>query len=276
MLVERIRLFWAKCKFVRLIVFLALLIGALFLVLLIGSRYYTESSAATKGIVGTLLGAITGGCFTLLGSLFNYKRTQKASTAIRRKNTIYKPLYDELMEIDSDILVENPYPHYVVFKIGPQTELRHPQYTVWGRITKDARYFEVPIKLRKAMEELYEAIEEYIDARKMAVSSLSRIYNEEISKLSTKPKEKWYEPGEVYLSDLIGKREMEETFVAQVIETNCNDETSSLRQVLRERGSTDTDYKKYIDARSVWDKKEKYVLKLLAYYIQYSMAKYEV
>ena len=113
------------------------------------------------GLLGTLLGAVLGGVFSLLGSVTVSKQQIKAQNQIRRKNTIYKPLYDELVEIHYDILKQNPYPSIIQFQKGVQTIIPHPQFAVWGRIKADSRYLETPRKLTKLMDKLVDEVQSF-------------------------------------------------------------------------------------------------------------------
>ena len=207
MLIEKIKLFFAKHKILTIIV---LAILAIDLCILCVSIYYKNCSNVSeeiKGVAGTLLGAIVGGGFTLMGSLVINKNAQKATNAIKRKNVIYKPLYDELTVIHNDILIENPYPHFIRFEIGPQTIIRHPQYTVWGRIKNDARLFEVPSKLKKSMEELYTAMKNYLQIRSEAVKALDQIYRNALKEITNREISESSNVGDTLLSYVLtGKR----------------------------------------------------------------------
>ncbi len=119
----------------------------------------------TVAVVGTLLGAIIGGVFTLIGSVYVNKKQLKAQTHIKKKNLIYKPLYDELCAIENDILSDNPFPSMIVFETRDFGGLKYPQYTVWGRIKSDTRYLETPEALISEMECLYSKIVEYLKTR---------------------------------------------------------------------------------------------------------------
>lgn len=119
------------------------------------------SDTTMVGLIGTLLGAVIGGVFSLLGSVTVSKQQIKAQNQIRRKNVIYKPLYDELVEIHYDILKQNPYPGIIQFQKGHQTFRPHPQFAVWGRIKSDSRYLETPRKLTRLMDKLEDEIKGY-------------------------------------------------------------------------------------------------------------------
>lgn len=122
-------------------------------------------SGETIAVIGTLLGAIIGGIFTLIGSVYINRKQLKAQTHIKRKNLIYKPLYDELCEIEYSILAENPFPPMIVFKPMDFGSLKYPQYTVWGRIKSDTRYLETPKNLIFEIDKLFEKIDNYQRAR---------------------------------------------------------------------------------------------------------------
>lgn len=129
------------------------------------------------GVIGTLLGALIGGAFSLIGSVWVNSKQQRAVQNVKRKNIIYSPLYDELVDIQDHILRKNPYPDYIVFKKERQTILPHPQFSAWGRIKSDTRYLEVPDILAKQMEQLEESIHCYQEVRQKADDEIQNILN---------------------------------------------------------------------------------------------------
>jgi hypothetical protein len=134
------------------------------------------------GIIGTLFGAIIGGTFSLLGSVYVNNKQIRASAEVKRKNIIYKPLYDELLEIKKIITVDNPYPTYVTFEKGPQTMCPHPQFSAWGRIKSDSRIIETPKCIRKQFEELYDILDKYQDYRYKSSEDIQKKINEILPK----------------------------------------------------------------------------------------------
>lgn len=136
------------------------------------------------GVAGTLIGAVIGGFFSLMGSVWVNSKQQKATQNIKRKNVIYSPIYDELVDIQNRILIENPYPTIVRFEKGMQTMLPHPQFSAWGRIKADTRYLEVPDLLAKQMEQLEEAVHKYQNIRGSASNEIQKIFNEILRKNS--------------------------------------------------------------------------------------------
>ena len=179
----KIKLFWEKYKVVGMVFFVSI---ATILCLLVFPLLYCgfgNVSETTKGIIGTVIGAIVGGNFTLLGSLIINQNTQKTQNARRRKIEIYKPLYDEIKANDK-ILKSNPYPNFIAFeKIQQDENPNCPHYIEWGKIENDTRIFEVPQDLKNAMGKLYEVIGNYEKQRDLAARALYYIYEEEARKI---------------------------------------------------------------------------------------------
>lgn len=134
-----------------------------------------EINPTVFGVVGTLLGAVIGGFFSFTGSVWVNSKQQRAKQDIRRKEVIYSPLYDELVDIQNRILEVNPFPDYIVFQKGQQTYKPHPQFAVWGCIKGDTRYLEVPKMLINQMERLENAVHKYIDIRNIASDEIQKI-----------------------------------------------------------------------------------------------------
>lgn len=130
----------------------------------------------TIAVIGTLLGAFVGGVFTLIGSIYVNRKQIKAQTHIKKKNLIYKPLYDELIQIN-EILKGNPYPRRIAFKIDKYDNIHTPQYSVWGRIKADTRYLETPKYLICEYELLMSKIDNYIKTYEKIGDEITDIIN---------------------------------------------------------------------------------------------------
>ena len=129
-------------------------------------------------IWGTLFGAVIGGGFTLLGVQFASQKEIQGRFHIKQKNEILSPLYDELKEIHEVILPGNSYPLIVSFEKGTQTIVAHPQYSVWGKIKIDTRYFDTPKSLAIELEKLYGTISDYISYRPVTTKVVVALTNE--------------------------------------------------------------------------------------------------
>ena len=166
----------------RYLIYLILLAIALLVFIKILPYINIPTDATTIGIVGTLLGAIVGGIFTLIGSIYVNNKQLTANFEIKRKNIIYRPLYDELLEVNKIITEENPYPTYIVFEKRTQTIVRHPQLDAWNRINSDSRILETPECLKKQYNKLIDSIKKYEKERNIVNEPIKNALNEELSK----------------------------------------------------------------------------------------------
>jgi hypothetical protein len=116
------------------------------------------------GIFGSLLGAIIGGMLTFTAAIYSQRNQTAARGAVVRKNTIYTPLYDELVSIRA-MLEENPYPQLFELGSGRQTALPHPIFGAWERIKKDSRILQVPQYIANNLEEYTESVRTYLSLR---------------------------------------------------------------------------------------------------------------
>ena len=229
-------------------------------------------------VVGTLLGALIGGVFTLMGSVYVNKKQLKAQNYIKRKNLIYKPLYDELCTIENDVLSENPFPRIIVFKPQDFGNLKYPQYTVWDRIKSDTRYLETPKNLISEMERLYSKIGEYLETRtgkNEEITDLTNgIFQEVIGTQSSIGN----------LGDCVIDYALEDT--QDDICKYCNyglidnvdvteEQRSKINQLFYERCRENASIQKIKKAKQEWDVQQKKVIDLLTDLIQYVNVKYE-
>jgi len=100
--------------------------------------------------IDTLIGAIVGGALALVGSIVVNKIQYKQQAELKRAETIYTPLYDELMKNHYDTLVKTPYPYQdEIGFLGSQRTQKAPQYLAWGSIKLDTRYLETPNAVKK-------------------------------------------------------------------------------------------------------------------------------
>lgn len=164
----------------RYLIYLILLVIALLVFIKILPYINIPTDATTIGVVGTLLGAIVGGIFTLIGSIYVNNKQLTANFEIKRKNIIYKPLYDELLEVNKIITEENPYPTYIVFEKRTQTIVRHPQLDAWNRINSDSRILETPKCLKEQYNKLIDSIKEYEKIRSSVNEPINIVLNEEL------------------------------------------------------------------------------------------------
>ena len=181
LLKENIELFYVKHnKFIKVLLFLVFCVLSVVAFNFFRNKIEIPSFELTDNMItmlSAIFGAVVGGIFTLIGTVFSSKQQSRALIHTKRKNLIYKPLYDELAEIQNDILQKNPYPIYIDFEKRENTILKHPQYTAWNRIKNDSRYLEAPDSLKKSMNNLYNSIYDYLNERKGLNEEISNILN---------------------------------------------------------------------------------------------------
>lgn len=117
-----------------------------------------SNQLSQNALISTLIGAIVGGIFTLLGSFLATKSNIKLQANIKQSQVIYAPIYDEINQ-NIKRLKEQPFPLYELIKSKRMPT--HIYYDAWDRISNDHRYLEVNQGLEIYMELLYRSIEEY-------------------------------------------------------------------------------------------------------------------
>lgn len=275
MIIEKIKLFFARKKIYKGILYILLIILGLYCLAKLYNNYYAHISETSKVVIGTVFGAFIGGFFTLFGTLMINKSTQKASTAIKRKNIVYKPLYDELMEIHYEVLKNNPYPSHVEFEKKAKTTNKIPEYTVWRRISMDTRFFEVPQKLKDAMCDLYKAIEVYQDKYKKAEIVLDKLYREAIYEIAEVKIPDKTNVGSVFLSDVLSGNRPDNDILLWLNKSADDNQADKMWHYLINSVNCNDELKCCIETKKEWEKKEEYVINMLGVYIQYIIEKYE-
>ncbi len=255
------------------------LVVIFFLVKLYQSYNFTKitNNPTTFGVIATLLGAVIGGVFTLLGSIWVNKREQKSIYNLRRKNIIYSPLYDELINIKRNILGKNQYPNYIVFAIGQQTIIPHPQYSAWDRIKNDTRYLEVPLLLKNQMEKLYDTLREYISIRNSADTEIKEIVNKVLVMNGFKPST-IINLGEVLSSDILQGKDLDIFNEIYFSKENCNISKEEVKKInlqilnfANELSSLNNIRRVY----TIWMQEQDKAIEILSLLIKEIMQKYE-
>ena len=235
-------------------------------------------SGETKAILGTILGAVIGGVFTLLGSSYVNKQQLMAQTHIKRKNLIYKPLYDEIASIENDILSGNPYPSRIVFKIEECRGMRYPQYTVWDRIKSDTRYLETPQSVIYELEKLYSTIQSYLEVRCGNNDEMTEFMNEILLEVLGS-KSTIQNLGDCIIEfALLDSQEDVYDMVKFGLENGADvskEQQRKINELFYERSSNKETIQKIKRAKQEWDSQQQKVISLLTDLIQYVNIKYE-
>lgn len=250
-----------------------------FLVKIYKSYNFTRitNNPTTFGIIATLLGAVIGGVFTLLGSIWVNKREQKSIYNLRRKNIIYSPLYDELINIKRNILEKNQYPVYIVFGIEQQTIIPHPQYSAWDRIKNDTRYLEVPLLLKDQMEKLYDTLREYISIRNSANSEINEIVNKVLVMNGLEPST-IINLGEVLSSEILQGEDVDILNEIYISKENCNIPNEVVNKINLQILNIANELSSLNDIRRVyalWMQEQDKAIEILSLLIKEIMQKYE-
>lgn len=175
MLKMKIKLFLLEHRRIIYVIFIVLLL--LFLMKM-PFKISIPDDPTKIGVLGTLLGAVVGGVFSLIGSIYVNNKQIVSEAEIKRKNIIYRPLYDELLDTKKIIEVENRYPTYINYQKGQQTIRRHPQITAWERICSDSRILDTPKILKTQYQKYLKSVEDYSLIRNSANDIIQNIINE--------------------------------------------------------------------------------------------------
>jgi hypothetical protein len=122
---------------------------------------------ARAGVIGTLLGAVVGGIIAFYGSVYVQKAQLAAQAAIRRRDEVYIPLYDELQAMKAN-LEEHPCPWEIVTRINQDSHYS-PKFAVWGSLKKTSIGLRVPNRLAQELEIFAVAITQFLASRQEAL-----------------------------------------------------------------------------------------------------------
>lgn len=152
--------FFQKNKKVITFLIIFIFVVVILFLLRFSNIFVFNSSSDLTGVVGTAIGAIIGGALALLGSIYVHNNQLKANAAITRKNSIYKPLFDELI-VNEKELKTNPYPLNIEISKNTQESELFLEYLVWEQIKDDSRILQIPELLVEELELLNEKINSY-------------------------------------------------------------------------------------------------------------------
>lgn len=236
-----------------------------------------EINPTIFGVVGTLLGAAIGGFFSFMGSMWVNSRQQRAKQDIRRKEDIYSPLYDELVDIQNRILEENPFPDYIVFQKGQQTYNLHPQFVVWGCIKGDSRYLEVPTMLISQMERLECAVHKYMDIRDKASGEIQKIV-EGVFMENKLGNLLFPHIGAAISSDILGNRKTDTYDDVMEMATRNKEDSENRENIDKQIFERCNENKDVLDARKCyenWLDVQRETIEMLSLLIRQVLVKYE-
>ncbi|WP_215112412.1 MULTISPECIES: hypothetical protein [unclassified Exiguobacterium] len=270
-----------KTWFYSVIILLLALLTLYIFFLLQSTTVNMNISASMIGIFGAILGAIVGGVLTLFGSIYVNNNQMRSKSAIQRKNIIYKPLYDELIEVRNILNESNPYPTYVTFTKGQQTIKPHPQFSAWGRIKNDSRYIQTPRYLSEGMEELYEVVIEYLESFPKASDEIQNRINELLYERH-KTKFTLMNLSDILISGLILKNNPKGELFKDYFEMGLNprkslteEEIIEFENLVYEECHKLNSVKQLIESYNKWIEKQDNLINMLSSLIKLISMKYE-
>ena len=113
-------------------------------------KYITDPAIAT--LIGAVVGSLVGGLFAYVGAVDVHNRELEATGALKRRDDIYRPLYDELLNLRRGFQFD---PFDDIFtKTFSLEHLPFSESSTWLAHYQEANLSQIPIDLAKAMNEL--------------------------------------------------------------------------------------------------------------------------
>jgi hypothetical protein len=117
-------------------------------------------------VVSALTGAFLGGAIAFFGSVYVQKAQVKSDAAVRRRDEIYVPLYNELLSVRKS-LGKKPCPYSFVYEAKDGSPFS-PKFAIWTSFRSDNRHLHVPKQLAKSLDEFISVTNRYSEARREA------------------------------------------------------------------------------------------------------------
>lgn len=258
-----------------------ILMGAVFLVLvylnystIVAIVNMVNDLDSTKiGVLGTLFGALIGGIMSLFGSVWVNSKQQKAKKYIMRKNLIYSPLYDELVEKKDEAFSEQRYPTDVKFVKDEQRLIGLIEFSAWERIKSDTRYLEVPNELIQQMELFQETVEKYLSALEDTTLEVETIIKE-VFEENGEPVQTFDGLAKSVTSIIMSDKN--ENLYNEICHRKEDTETSKkIDAEIRKKVKENPKAKKLEEAYNSWESVHEQTIELLGLMIQRVLTKYE-
>ena len=117
-------------------------------------------------VAATLIGAVIGGALAFYGSIYVQRAQIRSLAAIRRRDEIFIPIYNELLALRKS-LNERPCPYEFAFE-SKDNHPYSPRFTVWPSFKDDSRSLQVPNPLATSLDQFVTVINSYTTAWKTA------------------------------------------------------------------------------------------------------------
>lgn len=146
-----------------------------------------EYNIGNSELYSALMGTIIGGAISLISSIWVSNRQIKIAAEIKRKEEIYKPLYNEMLVLEQVMFNPDIYFHKIYFSKNYKVEA--PNYLEWNKIKYSTYYIEIDNVLKNKMDELMNIIIEYNDMYSKSTFELENILRKHLD--SSRPKIKF-------------------------------------------------------------------------------------
>lgn len=290
---------WFAIDFVRkiqLLIFLDkiksyLVFPTLFLITygiyLVNKRYVfispDSTTIFTDPFLSTLVAALLGGALAFYGSVYVQKSELRSNASIRRRDEIYKPLYNELLQMQSN-LIEFPCPSG--FKLFENMGYHNdPKFLEWNKFKKDYRVLQVPKIINSTLEELIILFTDYSKNYNKAIadpkveSAIRKIITSNSIKNFSQRRDltHHYLPCNQNLSKIINmlNSDLSEIENNRQIPVKTNDEIQLIAQTIYIECSKVSSVKELQNIRRVVDSRIQELVKALEKIINYINEKYD-
>jgi hypothetical protein len=118
-------------------------------------QYIQDPAIAT--LIGAFVGALVGGLFAYIAAVDVHKSELEATAALKRRDEIYRPLYDELTNLRNDFQDNLPSmepSHSILSRTFSLKPLPFSESRTWLLHYREIRFQIIPIDLADAMNEL--------------------------------------------------------------------------------------------------------------------------
>jgi hypothetical protein len=148
-------------------IWIPLIILAIYLTLISGNQlpilFPSLVNYTNEPVIQTLLGAVVGAVIALYGSIYVSRREIRTQAVINKRDDVYIPIYDELLELRKDLA-----DRYCLNDILTDDKWKNPQlpkFIIWSYIKQDSRNLQTPVMLRKELDKFVRIIEKYNRAK---------------------------------------------------------------------------------------------------------------
>lgn len=229
------------------------------------------------GMIGSLLGALIGGFFTLVGSIGVAKNQQKAQREILRKNIIYKPLYDELNQNDRLLTETAYYPTEIEVASRDDHSVPIPSFCIWEKIRYDNRLLETPKEIISKMKTLRIIADDFVLICNRAERKMNNIWVDIwLPKDDTSSFETFMPSGMLPLVLWSNKREAIEWLNKKVNGSRrSNDNDIKNLAFFYDCCQQEESILEVDEMKKLWVQTQREVIELLAMHIKYVNSRYE-